>query len=46
MNCSNQGLDIDADLNGTAHFGGPANQDENGNFYVMDMSWAAAGAIR
>src|SRR3954452_11839218 len=35
--CANGGLDIAADLAGTAHFGGPANQDANGNYYVMDM---------
>jgi subtilisin family serine protease len=41
--CANQGLDIDDDLDGSRHFGGPANQDEQGNYYVMDMAgseWA------
>lgn len=36
-NCANQGLDIEADLGGIAHFGGPANRDANGNYYVMDL---------
>src|ERR1019366_10190859 len=31
-NCANQGLNISADLAGTTHFGGPANQDASGNF--------------
>lgn len=35
--CANRGLDIAADLAGTAHFGGPANRDAKGNYYVMDM---------
>jgi serine protease AprX len=33
--CANIGLDIDADLAGTRHFGGRANQDEHGNYYLM-----------
>jgi subtilisin family serine protease len=43
--CANQGLNIAADLAGSQHFGGPANQDANGNYYVMNMSgsnWGAA----
>ena len=35
-NCANQGLDISADLNGTQHFQGPANMDDNDNFYFRD----------
>ena len=27
--CANQGLDLAADLDGTAHFGGPAMQDKD-----------------
>lgn len=34
---ANVGLDVKADLAGTAHFGGRANQDENGNYYVMGI---------
>jgi serine protease AprX len=43
-NCANTGLDINADLAGTRHFGGPANRDANGNFYIMEMGgqWGAA----
>ena len=44
-NCANQGLDVNADLAGTRHFGGPANQDANGNYYIMDLeggsTWAS-----
>ena len=36
--CVNLALDIDADLDGGTHFGGPANQDEDGNFYVGDLA--------
>jgi len=32
--CANVGLDVAADLSGIAHFGGPANMDANGNYYV------------
>jgi hypothetical protein len=42
-NCANGGLDIDDDLAGIAHFGGPANQDANGNYYVMDMGGTTWG---
>jgi subtilisin family serine protease len=42
--CANRGLDINADLAGTAHFGGPANMDRNGNYYVMDMAGSTWGA--
>ena len=41
--CANRGLDIDADLAGTKHFGGPANEDANGNYYVMDMGGTTWG---
>ncbi len=34
--CANAGLNIKADLAGRQHFGGPANMDENGHFYIMD----------
>lgn len=33
--CANQGLDVWLDLAGVEHYGGRANQDENGNFYIM-----------
>jgi subtilisin family serine protease len=32
--CANQGLDIDADLAGIEHYGGGANMDEAGNYYI------------
>ena len=35
--CANNGLDVKADLDGSIHFGGPANQNEFGEFYLMDM---------
>lgn len=34
---ANVSIDVDADLDGTQHYGGPANRDENGNFYLMNM---------
>jgi subtilisin family serine protease len=44
-NCANQGLDINADLAGTRHFGGPANQDANGNYYVMDLEGGSTSLL-
>jgi serine protease AprX len=41
--CANRGLDIDADLAGPKHFGGPANEDDDGNYFVMDMSGSTWG---
>lgn len=35
--CANRGMEIDADLDGTIHSGGPANQDEDGNSHIMGM---------
>jgi len=37
LNCANQGLNIAADLAGTQHFGGAANETANGTFYIMNM---------
>lgn len=34
--CANVGMDIGADLAGILHYGGPANRDANGHFYLMD----------
>jgi subtilisin family serine protease len=34
---ANTGLYVIADLEGTAHFGGMANMDEEGNYYVMNV---------
>ena len=36
--CANLGLDIAADLAGTRHYGGPARQGENGDYFVADSS--------
>ena len=41
--CANRGLDIAADLAGSAHFGGPANEDANGNYYIMNMAGRLLG---
>ena len=35
--CANQGLDIGAELAGAAHFGGPANRDADGTYYVEGL---------
>lgn len=34
--CANQGMDVDLDLGGIVHYGGPAQQDSDGNFYLVD----------
>ena len=34
---ANLGLDVDKDLLGIEHYGGRANMDENGNYYIMGM---------
>ncbi|MBU2968040.1 S8 family peptidase [Pseudoalteromonas sp. C2R02] len=34
--CANQALDIQKDLTGEQHFGGPAAMSENGEFYIVD----------
>ncbi len=36
--CGNAGLDIAADIAGTRHFGGPAHQNTDGTFYLVDAS--------
>ena len=46
VDCANQGLHIDNDIDGFQHFGGPANQDEYGNYYVMGLDgylWTDSG---
>lgn len=35
-NCANQGLNVALDLAGLQHFGGRANQDADGNYYIME----------
>ena len=44
--CANLGLDISADLAGTEHFGGPANEDANGHYYIMNMQGPSWGGSR
>src|SRR5262249_39444094 len=34
-NCANQGLNVALDLAGLQHYGGRANRDANGNYYIM-----------
>ncbi len=44
--CANRGLDIEADLAGTQHFGGRANQNPDGSYYLMGMDgyiWTDGG---
>jgi serine protease AprX len=41
--CANQGVNISADLAGIQHFGGPANKDATGNFYIMNMAGSIWG---
>ncbi len=44
--CANQGLDVAADRAGTKHFGGRANQDANGEYYLMGLDgygWTDTG---
>src|SRR6266566_2255958 len=38
MGCANVGLNIAADLAGTAHFGGPAHQAPDGTYYIVDQN--------
>jgi serine protease AprX len=35
--CANQGLDVDLDLAGTAHYGGPGRQREDGTYYLLGL---------
>jgi subtilisin family serine protease len=36
--CGNYGLDVGADLRGERHFGGRANRDASGQYYLMGLS--------
>jgi serine protease AprX len=38
LDCANRGLDVDADLAGTQHFGGGARQDAQGQYYLADAN--------
>ncbi|MGB5624651.1 MAG: PIN domain-containing protein [Woeseiaceae bacterium] len=37
LDCANRGMDINQDIDGQVHYGGPANVDENGNYYIMGL---------
>lgn len=41
--CANIGLNIADDLAGTEHFGGPANENANGQYYITNMNASTAG---
>ena len=36
--CANVGLDVNQDLAGTAHYGGPANQNPDGTYYLTGLT--------
>lgn len=36
-NCANRGLDVALDLAGIKHYGGRANRDADGNYYIMEV---------
>ena len=38
LDCANRGLDIEADLAGTQHYGGGARHDAQGQYYLADAS--------
>src|ERR1700674_2981220 len=44
--CANQGLNVAVDLAGLQHYGGRANEDANGNFYIMQVSAATANPVQ
>jgi subtilisin family serine protease len=44
--CANVGLNIAADLAGTQHFGGPANENSSGQFYIMNMAGSTWGTAQ
>ena len=35
--CANRGMDINLDITGQIHYGGRANVDEDGNYYIMGL---------
>jgi serine protease AprX len=39
--CANQGINVLLDLAGLQHYGGRANEDANGNFYIMQVTASA-----
>lgn len=38
FSCANIGMDINKDLAGEIHYGGRANRDDVGNYYIMDLN--------
>jgi len=46
VDCANNGLHIDNDIDGFQHFGGRANQDADGNYYLMgDIDTRESGYV-
>ena len=45
-NCANQGVNVSLDLLGLQHYGGRANEDANGNFYIMQVPRVRTSAVR
>jgi len=43
--CANQGINVQLDLAGLQHYGGRANEDANGNFYIMQVSASKANPV-
>ncbi len=43
--CANVGLNVALDLAGVTHYGGRANQDANGNFYIMEVQSTQTGGL-
>src|SRR4029077_4392243 len=43
--CANVGLNVGLDLAGLQHYGGRANQDANGNFYIMEVQNSSSGGL-
>jgi subtilisin family serine protease len=41
--CANRGLDVNADLAGINHFGGPANRDEDGQYFLTGLDGEVLG---
>src|ERR1700727_3365516 len=44
--CANQGLNVLLDAAGLQHYGGRANEDANGNFYIMQASAAKPAPLK
>src|SRR5258707_1201268 len=44
--CANQGLNVALDLAGLQHYGGRANEDSKGNFYIMQVSTTSPNVVQ